>query len=129
MPRLPASAAPALTLRSLPSVAFDFQAEKLPVSKLSEKIWSEEIGGTFGVRVAVAIEELVAVAGTSDVCVPVAAIVGSIAVGVRVIVGVVIEPEVGVRVAVGFGAVPVPTQSALPESVNVCPAIGTNCQS
>src|SRR6185503_661735 len=103
----PVNAAAALTLRSLPSVESDVQVEKLPASKLSAKIWSEEIGGTIGVRVAVAIEALVAVAGTIGVCVAVAANVAGIEVGVRVSVGVANGADVEVPVAVGFDPPPV----------------------
>ena len=39
-----------LTLRSLPSVRFDCQVEKLPDSKLSAKITSAKIEGGVGVR-------------------------------------------------------------------------------
>ena len=146
-PWLPTSAAAALTLTSLPSVELDNQADRLPDSKLSAKIWSEVIGGIIGVRVAVAIEALVAVAGTIGVrvavdseplvavagtigvFVAVAANVAGIEVGVRVSVGVANGADVEVPVAVGFGPPPAPTQLALPVSVKVCPAIGTNCQS
>ena len=127
MPWLPARAAAALTLRSPLSIEFDVQVERLPGSKPSAKIWSEEIGGAIGVRVAVDIEALVAVAGTAGVLVTVAANVGGITVGVRVAVGVAIGADVEVGVAAGTD--PAPTQLALPESVKVCPAIGTNCQS
>ena len=100
MPLLPINAAAPLTLRSPPSVVFDDQAEKLPDSKLSAKIRSDEAG----------VEVRVAVGPGVDV---------------RVAVGA--GPDVGVRVAVGTG--PLLTQFALPESVKFCPAIGTNCQS
>src|SRR3989304_898881 len=96
MPWLPARAAAALTLRSLLSIEFDVQVDRLPDSKLSAKIWSEEIGGATGVRVAVDIEALVAVAGTAGVLVTVAANVGGITVGVRVAVGGGVGGEGGV---------------------------------
>ena len=116
-------------LRSPLSIEFDVQVERLLDSKLSAKIWSEEIGGAIGVGVTVNIDALVAVAETNAVWVAVAADVGGVEVGVRLIVGVAIGADVDVRVAVGIGPAALPTQLALPESVKVCPAIGMNCQS
>ena len=57
----------------------------------------------------------------------------AVTVGVRVdvevgvTVGVRVDVEVGVKVGVTVGAAV--TQVSLPESVNVWPATGTNCQS
>src|SRR5215216_2127558 len=130
MPWLPASAAAALTLRSPLSIESDVQAERLPDSKLSAKILSEgsdPISGTTVFGNSVEIEVLVA--APSDVWVAVTADVGNVAIGVRVIVEVAIGADVDVRVGVGICPDPLPTQLALPESVNVCPAMGTNCQS
>src|SRR5687767_8446896 len=121
-PLLPDKAAAVATLSSLPSIILDDHAEKVPDSKLSAKIRSEAVGGTFGVPVAVAMEALVAVAGTTDVCMP-------MAVGVRGRVAVMIGAGMDVRVAVGAAPDPLPTQLPVPESVKFCPAIGTNCQS
>ena len=129
MPWLPAKAAAALMLRSPLSIESDVQVEKLPDSKLSAKIWSGAIGSTLGVCTTVEIDVLVDVAAPSGVWVAVAADVGRVEVGVRLIVGVAIGADVDVLVAVGIGPAPLPTQLALPESVKVCPAIGTNCQS
>ena len=51
-----------------------------------------------------------------------------VAVGATVAVRVAVAAGGCVRVGVGFVPV-VPTQLPVPESVKVCPAIGTNCQS
>jgi hypothetical protein len=51
----------------------------------------------------------------------------SVGVGSSVGVSVGTESDVGVRV--GGGTVPLSTQLSLPESLNVCPAMGMNCQS
>ena len=72
---------------------------------------SDDAGMTVGVRVKV---------GGSAVKVA----VGGSGVKVRVAVGA----DVCVLTGVGFGPV-APTQFPVPESVKVCPAIGTNCQS
>ena len=129
MPLLPINAAVPFTLRSTLSVLLVEQADKLPDSKPSAKIWSGAIGSTLGVRTTVEIEVLVAVAAPNGVWVTVTADVGGVEAGVSVIVGVAIGADVDVRVVVGICPTPLPTQLALPESVKVCPAIGTNCQS
>ena len=54
--------------------------------------------------------------------------VGGSGVKVRVAVRVAVGTAVCVLAGVGFGPV-APTQFPVPESVKVCPAIGTNCQS
>src|SRR5687768_1409953 len=77
-----------------------------------------------GVDVRVAVGEGsavgVAVGAGSDFCVRVGA-------GLSVGVSVGTESDVGVRV--GVETVPLSTQLSLPESLNVCPAMGMNCQS
>ena len=109
-PSLPFKAETGLTLRSLPSVTVDDQAEKLPDSNPSEKI-----GSMIGVGVNVGVSEGPSVA----VCVGVAEAVGvsdGVLVGVndgalvdvneatgekvRLTVGVKLEAAVGVRVGV-----------------------------
>src|SRR6266508_1457966 len=101
-PFLPDKAAAAFTLRSPLSVALDDQADRLPDSKSSAKIRSDEFTGGIGmdvdvdpgilvtvaigsgVCVAVEAEMLVAVGGTKGVLVAVEADTGAVAVLVAV---------------------------------------------
>src|SRR6266508_2530370 len=153
-PFLPDKAAAAFTLRSPPSVALDDQADRLPDSKSSAKIRSDEFTGGIGIDVevdpgilvpvdigsgvcvAVEAEMLVAVGGTKGVFVAVEPGATAVLVAVDTAIPVAVAGTIGVFVAVGLGVFvvvgtdpPPPTQLALPESVKVCPAIGTNCQS
>ena len=109
------SAADAVTLKSPAPVLADDQAEKLPLSKPSAKIRSEAFGVLVGVLVGVLEGPFVGVRVT-------------VGVEVRVAVGPGVDVRVAVGVRVTVGAGPALTQVPLPESVKVCPAIGTNCQ-
>ena len=139
MPWLPISAAVLLTLRSPASIVLDVQAEKLPDSKPSAKIWSDPLGVLVGVdvgpavfvgvgvAVAVGVGVLVGVGEGPAVFVPVAVGVGvlvAVLVGVGVCVGVFVAPGVLVGVAVGIdpAAMMLMASTSLPDKPKALPS-------
>src|SRR6201988_4793907 len=116
MPRVPTSAAAALTLRSPASLLLAVHAEKLPDSNPSAKIRSDTLDvfvtvGVFdGVNVAVGVSVLVGV-GEGPVV--------GVFVGVKVCVGV--DFFVDVLVGVGVGNVPDPIILKASTSLALCP--------